>query len=355
MSSGQDIRVEGNLRAFLRGTSVRFVALYFVPFYAGMALAGKGTLGYAALGVLYWLVFSFGIEATNRLTDRSEDEVNRPERTQMCAQVGWRTIQRVEIVSWCGVVAFNVLWLYLNSNVLLAVLAVGGVVAGIGYSRGPRLSRARYIGFVLLNLVFAGVFMFGWAAGAPFSRAGGPDWHQLTSFAPVAVIVSSFVVSFAGIKDLTDRRGDLAIGYRSPFVDMLERGQTGWLKAIACIPFAFTLIFTVAGLLPLRFIVLLAFVPVSVVVVETILRAQEPRERMVVREIFYNYWFAFSSAALLLLIPRLDLLLAVGVSFAYWVLATRWLHWVEFVTIAEFKRLMYTVTTRRRPGPAQPA
>jgi 4-hydroxybenzoate polyprenyltransferase len=343
------------LLAFLRCASCRFAALYFVPFYAGLTQAGHGTIATALLGAVFWIVYSLSIETTNRLTDRAEDAVNRPERTRLCARVGWQRLQRLEIALWCAVGALGILWLYLNPNALLAILLVGGLVFGIGYSRGPRLARARYIGLVVLNLVFGGVFLLGWAAGALLTPLTGAPWHQLVAFVPLALVVGAFVVTLAGIKDITDRRGDLNVGYRSPFVDMLDRRHHSSFKALAATPFVLVCVFTLSGLLPLRLLALLAFAPISALVVEAVLRADSPRAQLVVRELFYRYWFAFSSVALLIFISRLALLYATSVAALYWVLATRWLHWTQPVRFIDIKQLVRTTTTRPRPLPAPPA
>jgi 4-hydroxybenzoate polyprenyltransferase len=342
------------LRAFLRCASCRFAALYFVPFYAGLVQAGRDTVGYALLSALFWFAYSLSIEVTNRLTDRVEDEVNRPERTQLCAQVGWQWLRRIEVVGWCTVVVFDMLWLRMDFNIVLVALLAAGFAFGIGYSRGPRFARARYIGLVVLNLVFGGVFLLGWAAAAPFAQPDGPPWRQLASFAPLAVIVGVFVVTLAGIKDITDRCGDLTVGYSSPFVDMLERQQAAWLKAIITTPFLLVLGFTLGGLLPLRLLALLTFAPLSALVVDAVLHADTTREQMVVRELFYNYWFIFSSTALLLFIPRAALLYAAIGALVYWTITTRWLHWVQPVTIMDIKHLVHTVAMRDRPRPASP-
>jgi 4-hydroxybenzoate polyprenyltransferase len=349
-----DLHPANTLLAFLRCASCRFAALYYVPFYAGLTQAGHGTMGLALLAAVFWIIYSLSIEVTNRITDRAEDAINRPERTGLCARVGWQRLRRLEIAGWSAVGVLDILWLYLNPNALLAVLLVGGLAFGIGYSRGPRLARSRYIGFVVLNLVFGGVFLLGWAAGASFTEPTGPPWHELAEFAPLAVVVGLFVVTLAGIKDITDRRGDLSVGYRSPFVDMLDRRQSMWLMGLAATPFVLICGFAVTGLLPLRLLALLAFAPLSALLVEAVLRADNAQARLVVRELFYRYWFVFSSVALLTFIPQLALLYATAAALLYWVIATRWLHWTQPVTLADIKRLVRTTTIRRSLRAAPP-
>ncbi|HEY2283059.1 MAG TPA: UbiA family prenyltransferase [Solirubrobacteraceae bacterium] len=342
---------ESIARSLLRCASCRFAALYFVPFFAGLVLTGGDTILGALLAAAFSLAFSTSVEVTNRLTDRVEDAVNRPERTALCERVGWQRLQAFEVASWCTVAGLGVLWLCLNPSPLLAGLLLAGAVFGVGYSRGPRLARARYAGLVVLNLTFGGVFVLGWAAGTSFRDA--PAWHQLASFAPLAVVVGVFVVTLAGIKDITDRHGDLSVGYRSPFVDILDRRRSNWLMALAAAPFALVCLFTLAGLLAPRLLALVAFAPSSVLVVEAALNANTPHERLVVREIFYRYWFIFSSASLLLFTPRPDLLIAIAGAWLYWIMATRWLHWTPSVTFTDIKAL-WTPMTRRDPQSVHP-
>ena len=328
----------------LRCGSCRFAALYFVPFYAAVVQARGTSFDYTLLSAAYWMVYSLSVEITNRLADRVEDAVNRPERTRLCVRVGWDTLGRVEVAGWCLVAALDVAWLGLNDSLALAALLALGIVLGITYSRGPRLARTRFVGLVVLNLVFGGVFVLGWAAATPFPH--GTQWRLPLSFLPLAGVVGTFVVTFAGIKDITDRRGDLAVGYRSAFVDMLERNAAVRLWTLAAMPFLLVLAFTLMGLLPLRLLALTMFAPLSGYVVLALLHSVTPRERMVVRELFYSYWLVFSSTALVLFIPRLSLLCAATAAIAYWALATRWLHWTQPVTLSEIGRLPRTTRTR---------
>jgi 4-hydroxybenzoate polyprenyltransferase len=344
----------GATRSLLRCASCRYAALYFVPVYAGLTLAGRGTIVSMLLAGIFCFMFSVSVEVTNRLTDRAEDTINRPERTALCAKVGWHRLQVVEVAGWCAVVVLDALWLYLNPSPIFAGLLLSSAVFGVGYSRGLRLVRVRYIGLVVLNLAFGGVFVLGWAAGTVFIHGATRHWDQLASFAPLAVVVGIFVVTLAGIKDITDRDGDLSVGYRSPFVDLLERRKSSWLKALAAAPFVLICAFTLTGLLPLRLFALVAFAPCSALLVKAVLNVNTPHTRLVVRELFYRYWFVFSSASLLLFIPRLALVLATIGATLYWVIATQWLHWTPPVTMTEFRDLLGASGSRHSPRPMPP-
>lgn len=311
-----------------------------MPYFAGLAEVGRASLKFTILGAAYWIVHSLGIEVTNRLSDREEDEVNRPERTALCAAVGWSALKRIQRWLWFGIALIDVTWLLLAASPLFAALLLSSSLLGVAYSRGPRLSRNRYFGLVAVNLLFGGAFLLGWSVGDPLALPRMAGWHQLSAFMPLLVAVGIYILGLAGIKDITDRRGDLKIGYRSPFVDVIERRTSTAVWGLALVPFAALGGCALSGLLPGRLWLLTAFAPISALVTCAARRARGMHERLLVRELFYNYWLVFSSAALLLLLPRAALGLAVAGACAYWVVATRWLHWGEGLGIAGLGRVV---------------
>ena len=179
-----------------------------MPFAAGLAAAGQLTAVGMLLAAGFWFVLTLAIEVTNRMSDRVEDAVNRPERTRLCEQVGWRRLALARTALWSLVAAATVGWLVLAPSALLLTLLGLGVAAGVGYSCGPRLARHRAMVFVVLSGTFVGPFALGWAAGAT-----GADWRQLDQFVPLFWVLTLFISSLAGIEDITDRVGDEAIGY----------------------------------------------------------------------------------------------------------------------------------------------
>ncbi len=327
-------------KAFLQCASCRFAALYFAPFFAGLALARRGTPGLACVGAVFWIAQSLGIEVTNRLSDRGEDEVNRPERTALCTFVGWRALRSIQIALWAGVLAIDVLWLRLTGNPSFALALGVSFCVGIGYSRGPRVSRSRYLGLMTVSLVFVGVFVMGWSTGDPLARPTSIWVDQVISFLPLLIVVGLFIVTLAGVKDVTDRLGDLLAGYRSPFVDLLERRESTLLVGLAACPFVLTLLFVLGGLLAPRLAALIAFAPISAIVVAAVQRADTAPDRMLVREVFYNYWLVFSSTALVLFLPSVGMVCAVLAASAYWMLATRWLHWGARLRILDLSQIV---------------
>ncbi|HMJ01953.1 MAG TPA: UbiA family prenyltransferase, partial [Conexibacter sp.] len=334
----------------------RFSALYFIPFCGGLAAAGSLRVGDALLGAAFWCVLTVAIEITNRLTDRVEDEINRPERTDLCAQVGWERLARLETLAWGTVAASAVVWLVLAPSVLLAGLIALGVAAGVGYSRGPRLSRQRVLVLVMLSGAFVGPFALGWATG---SGQAGADWRQLGQFVPLFWVLTLFIASLAGIKDITDRDGDEAIGYRSAFVAFAERHGTLALAAVAAVPYAALAAFVAAGALPTRMLALVGLLPVSIAVGLAVRGAgTSVRDRLTVREALYAHWLAFTSLALLTCYPSASLLAAIVAAWLYWLLASRLAHWGDPLRlrdlggVARLARLGWASPIAPRAAPA---
>lgn len=347
----------GVLLALLRCASCRFGALYYVPFCAGLAAAGTLSLASALLGGAFWLALGLAIEVTNRLADRVEDAVNRPERTALCETVGWERLARVQLALWGLVVVAAAVWVALAPNALLVLLIASGAGFGLAYSRGPRLARHRALVFVVLSGTFVGPFCLGIAAGDPFGSASTAGFSALGEFVPLFWVLTLFISSLAGIKDITDRAGDEAIGYRSAFVAFAERHGTAALAALAAVPFAALSAFVAAGLLPARALALLTFLPLSVVVALAVRGAHgRLADQFVVREALYHHWLAFTTATLLVCFPSVGLLAALTGAWLWWLLASRHLHWGPSLRLGDLPRVAALaasgVAGRRSPVPS---
>lgn len=343
------------LRALLQCASCRFGALYYVPFCAGMAAAGTLSAVTALLGAAFWLALGLAIEVTNRIADRTEDAVNRPERTALCALVGWQALARVQLGLWGAVVAATAAWLVLAPNALLLLLIVSGAGFGVAYSRGPRLARHRALVFVVLSGTFVGPFCLGVASGDPLGGASDAGFAQLGEFVPLFWVLTFFISSLAGIKDITDRVGDEAIGYRSAFVAFAERNGTVALTALAAVPFAALAAFAVTGLLPARALALLACLPASVVVALAVRGAHDrPADQLLVREALYHHWLLFTTATLLVLYPGAGLAAALAGAWAWWLVASRLLHWGAPLRPRDLPRVIALATAGGRAPRAAP-
>ncbi len=352
-------RTGHRVRSFLQCASCRFAALYFMPFCAGLAAAGEPRAASALLGAAFWLVLTLAIEVTNRLSDRVEDAVNRPERTALCEAVGWRRLARLQLLLWGLVAATASAWLALAPNALLALLLASGAGFGLAYSRGPRLARNRAMVFVVLSGTFVGPFCLGFAAGDPLAGvASDATFGQLGPYVPLFWVLTLFITCLAGIKDITDRAGDEAVGYRSAFLALVERHGTAALVMLATFPFLAISAFAAAGSLPLRTLALLALLPPSIVVALAVRGAHDrPADQLLVREALYQHWLAFTTATLLLCLPSAFLAAGLLGSWAYWILASRFLHWGPALRLADLPRVVALASARSAVAvaPAVPA
>jgi hypothetical protein len=309
----------------LRLASCRFAAIYVVGFSAGLLGAGGDPL-WLALGAPYWLLFSLATELVNRLSDRVEDAVNRPERTALCESVGYPVIARLAVAAWALVVALDVVVVALRPSWPLAGLLLAAAFASINYSYGLRLKRARFFSLLLITFPFCGTFFTGWAL---YAEAPGATDALLERHIPFSLFLGWFVGTLAGTKDVTDALGDEAVGYRSMFL-AIARSQPGLvLAAIVAIPFALLWGFVAAGVLEPRFGWLTVFWPASVVVGRCAVSATTPAEREATREIAYQYWIVFLAAAFLTFEPSTEMLAVVVAALAYWYATSQWLHWSD--------------------------
>jgi len=315
------------------------VVFYYVPYFAGLTAIGHVTTFTVVFGFFFWLVQSLATEVTNRLADRVEDEINRAERTALCAAFGWRRLRVTERLLWALMLVMSGVWLAVDGSWPIALMLLGCLAVGVGYSRGPRLSRSRVFAFLMINMVFGGSFVVGWMAGNPFAQPGMAAWQQIKSFFPLLVVVGLFILVLSGIKDITDEAGDAKVGYRSPFVEVLTGRLDAMPWLLALIPSLATAVFVVTGLLPLRVGLIIFLAPVSLAMVTAAGRSLHTGDQLIVREAFYSYWLFYCSVALLAFAPSWSLLAVVVGAWVLWLATTYFLHWGDGLRAADLRRL----------------
>lgn len=338
--------------ALLRCTSCRFTAIYFLPFFGALVGGGLGTISWAAFGCLLWFAHSTGTEAVNRLSDRREDGVNRPERTALCEQVGWGRVRIVALAAWALVGILDVGALSVRRSVPLAVLLVLGVVAAVGYSYGLRLGRRGYVSLFVLTFPFGGTFMIGWTLAHPILDA--PALRDLVFLAgPLLVVAAASLATLAGVKDLTDVAGDEAAGYHSAWIRFLRTHRAPVVFAVVSAPYLLLVLLLAAGAVPARDWAVLALLPAVLALARCFTRSRSHTEHMAAREVFYLYWLALESVAMWCYAPQAQTVVAAGAAAVWWLLATRYLHWhagIDRALLAAVRRLLTTW-----PPPALPA
>jgi UbiA prenyltransferase family len=336
VTSGGALR---DLSVWLRCGSCRFTAYYFLAFYAGLLLEGGGGWAWLAFGFVYWFAFSTATELTNRLSDRVEDEVNRPERTALCHRVGFDRIRRVTIALWTGILIADVAWLVAYPRPLLAALLAVAAIASVNYSFGVRAKRRYYLSPFIITFPFCGTFLTGWAV------YGSSDRLELA--AVFAITLGGFIFALSTVKDLTDVTGDFRVRFEGIVPWLVREGLNELIAAVMFAPFIFLLAMVSLDLLPERFLWLAAFMPAAIGSSVWIRRAANSEERAALREFVYHYWLALLCVAVLILVPTAEMAAVSVGAAAYWALTSRYMHWHNGITVAKVRLLLNLLS---RPG-----
>ena len=335
------------LVAFLRCTSVRFTCYYLLAFYAGLGSVGARKPEWIAYGAAYWFVHSTVTEATNRLADRRVDEVNRPERTALCARVGWDRLRALTVGGYVLLLGLGVGWYAAVPTAAVAGLLVLAAFLSVNYSYGLRLGRSRFGSLVILAFPFVGSYTGGWVLAHPDA-----DWAGFGSGAgPLLLVGGLALASLSGAKDLTDVVGDVLKDYRSGWLWLVRGRMPAVAAAVAALPFAALGVLVATGALASRHLALLALLPPALLLVSGSRLARRPAEQMAVREFFYHYWIAFLAVLVLCHVPSAASVVVVALALAAWWLATRHLHWLPTRRPADAVRgWLPTVLLLHRPA-----
>ena len=319
-------------RALLQCTSVRFVCFYFLAFYAGLAEAGAAHPSWLVLGAGYWFAHSTATELLNRLADRNADEVNRPERTALCRQVGYGHLLIAARVGYAVLFALGVVWILLVPSPLVIGLLLVANFLSINYSYGLRLSRSRFLSLAVLAFPFVGSFAGGWALGHPRLDSVGPG--ERAQVIAILVVGGLALASLSGVKDLTDIAGDRLKGYRSGWL-WLVRGRPGAVGVVvASLPFATLIGYVAWGVLPARFLALLVLWPAALLLANGSRIAGNQIQLMAVRESFYNYWIVFLALLTILHVGTIMAAVTAVANVVCWRLATIYLHWSDDTSLS---------------------
>ncbi|MCF6524489.1 UbiA family prenyltransferase [Streptomyces sp. JJ36] len=335
--------------ALLRATSVRFTALYYLPYCTALLAAGQARWLWLVLGAVYWFAHGLGTESLNRLADRTEDEINRAERTALCHRAGFPAIRRTAVAAWSTVALLDVVLLVLHPDPVLALFLLLAGLSAVNYSYGLRLSRNRWLAPLLLTFHFGGTFVIGWVLAQDHWDA--QVWRDFAGY-PLPFFVTGMVTLLAlgGAKDLTDLAGDARIGYHSAWVELLQR-RGAWIAGVMVgSTYLLVLVFVAAGLFPARFLLWLLLAPVGAALGRCLWRAASPEQQLATREFFYQYWMLSLSVAALLYAPRPGTLAAVAGTLAFWGLTTQRLHWSPGVRRATLRAVLSLVRPQGAGG-----
>jgi 4-hydroxybenzoate polyprenyltransferase len=252
--------------------------------------------------------------------------VNRPERTALCEHVGYDRLKAIARSGFVLLILFGGVWLAWTPTILGAALLVISDFLVYNYSFGLRLSRSRFGSIVVLAFPFVGPFVGGWALAHPELNASA--WHEFAAHSlPVLLIGGLLLASLSWVKDVTDIIGDKLIGYSSGWLAMV-RGNAAIAGAIvASVPFIFLVILASLAAIASRYLTLIVFLPVALLLANGTRIAAYSTEQMAVREFFYNYWMVVLAVLAVLTIPTGAGVVIAVLCLTYWRLATAFLHW----------------------------
>jgi len=307
----------GRLALTLRVGSVRFTGYYFAAFAAGIVHAGGAARRWWLPAAVFCIANCLAIELTNRYADRIEDVVNRPERTALCEALDFATIRRISIGLWAALAASYALWFALAGNRELFAVQIISWLVGWNYSVGLRFKGRPYGVLVVLTSTFVLPYLFGWSIVAPLARV------------PLAILcVPTFIASLSGIKDITDEAGDRLRGYRSRFLALVRGRSAGRLVALLAAPYLLVFLLIVAGAAPVRLAGFAILAPGSLGFAILVRNVASSEEAMAVRECMYHFWFVAIALDVWLIQPSNQLAVCLVAAAAFWIAASRRLHWM---------------------------
>ncbi|MEM9454120.1 MAG: UbiA family prenyltransferase [Myxococcota bacterium] len=300
----------------LKVGSVRFTAFYFLAFYTAAAATGHGGVGWVLVGLALWSTMCVAIELTNRYADRTEDAINRPERTRLCHALGYPTLAVLAAAIFALHLLAYVLWFCVSHNLTLLTVQLASWTVAWGYSVGPRFKAHRFGVLVALCGTFVLPLLYGWVM-----------YGSLRDVPLALLFVVAFVASISGAKDVTDVEGDRRRGYHSVFVALTRLSRSAPLVALLLAPYGLLVLLVALGSVEPRFLALTLFIPISFLFARLLRSARAGDEAQCVREWVYHFWFVVLCATMALIHGSAGHLLVIVATMVFWVVATRRLHW----------------------------
>ena len=311
---------------FVRTGSPRFSALYIAGFLSGSFFVAHEAPPHLLLWIIYWITFCVSVEWLNRLVDLPADRINQPLRTRWALSFGTRGLRRAAFVAWFSVMLLSTAMVALSpsdapSKTALAVVLVVNITIGIGYSFGRVTKRYPGATIALLTATLVMPWVTGIAAGN--RTLSSEQWRVAVA---VAVLLATVSVIIAGAKDLTDRRGDTLIGYRSVWLTAVENGAGRTVLITALVQFTVAAItVTQVGLSVFLACSIIAAGEVSVIL--GVRRARTLADAIAVREHVYLVTLASVVSIGIAVNQSLQFALVAGACVIAWILMSLLAHW----------------------------
>jgi len=195
----------------------RYLALTLPPFAVAELWSPGHDRRYLALGVFQILLLRAVSSLSNCASDQAEDARDHQRRVGFCEELGYPTLPRlVRVAVFIYVAILLCLVLVVRITGVAIALWVAFLMLKLAYSYGPRLKPRRFSATVLLGSLSAGMFTVGWF---------GCELTWSHSAACVAFLLWAVGSCLCGSKDAPNLEGDADVGYRSPFIRVVEREQ----------------------------------------------------------------------------------------------------------------------------------
>jgi 4-hydroxybenzoate polyprenyltransferase len=306
----------------LRLARLRMLVNKTTPFLVGVLASKHGGATYFVLGFFSLLCFQVVTSISNCVSDRVEDTIDCPERSQLCEAVGHRVL--LGVVGVTTVLYLSLAGYGLAINVPPATVAVGlaGLIISFAYSF-MRLKTHPLGPPGLLGAMSAVCLWAGW-------HGPGTDPGLLTGDAaailPSVLTLWLLGATLCGSKDAPNLEGDAAVGYESVYVKIVK-GRRPFVRvlSIVSLPYLFVVCCVSTGYTPPYLWIVLLY-PMAIAFAKALVGVQGQDDGEVMRELGYLYWQIFMSAVLLALYPTAQTGVILVGSIAWWFASSCWLH-----------------------------
>ncbi len=326
--------------ATIRLARPRYLSIMVTPFVVGFVASGNDDYAYLTLGIVAVALYQVVTSVGNCVSDRTEDELDYPERTRLCHAATYRTLSQVVIASsvlYLAIVATMafVLDIQLDTIFFWVLYLVGTLVYSFARVKTRTFGPPILLGSLSAALAWVGYWGFhdslAWTEGVHLVslfklEIGDVLTGEAALIGPAVLVMWIFGGSLCGSKDVPNLAGDAAIGYESIYLRIV-RGPYALVRVIAVmsLPYLAALVFVAAGYSqPSPWV--FSVYPLALLFATILVRAAAERERELVRECGYVYWQLFMCSVLLSLDQTGLTAGILAASLAWWFVNSRALH-----------------------------
>jgi chlorophyll synthase len=251
-------RDERNISYFKRylELSVPRTWLYaLLSFLFGYIISGQNDPVLFITGIiLFGPILTGATNLINMYYDTVEDEVNKPIRKEHI-----RVLQKENVKKWAFILyVLAIIISFMFDSIYFSVAIILYVLISYTYSAPPIRSKKRFM-ISLVMLAYGSVFLPFLSAWLIIGDVSSAPWGM-------AALSTSIVMFPIAGKDITDPIGDKKAGNRTLFTEMgFAEGMRFYSLWMLWLPYVVLIILILIRLIPLYMLVLLFFIPVSLI------------------------------------------------------------------------------------------